>query len=410
MTVQDSPSVTFPFPKAPSLFDPGPDLRALLESERPVVRAQLPDGSSAWLVAGYAENRQVLIDARFSRAAAAEKERTRSAFDMFAASTIIGMDPPDHTRIRKLVTSAFTMRRVESLRPGVAAIASELLDDMIAGPRPADLIRSFSLPLPVRVICELLGVPATDQERFRGWSDSLVSGPDMDMDEAAGAVLALSEYFAELIALKRRQPGDDLMTALIAARDNDDRLSEAELVTLCITILVGGHETTANQIVMSLLTLLAFPAELERLRADLSLIPGAIEELMRFVQLGSGGYPLGRVATEDVDLGGVTIAAGDTVLPFFLIANRDGSEFPDPDRLDVSRQPQRTHMSFGAGVHHCLGAQLARMELQEAYRAMLTRLPGLRLAVPLEELRFKPKMLIYSLYELPVVWDAGGRG
>jgi cytochrome P450 len=399
-----NPPIKFPFPKAASLFRPGPQIRALID-EQPVALAELPDGSTAWLVTGYRETRQVLVDQRFSRALAAERERDRPGLGAFAADTILGMDPPDHTRVRKLVSRAFTARRVQQLRPRTAAIVAGLLDDLVAGPRPANLVSGFSLPLPVRVICELLGVPEQDQGKFRGWSDALMSNQDIEMDEIMAAALALAEYFAGLIALKRAEPADDLMTALIAARDEGDRLSEDELVTLCITILVGGHETTANQINMSLITLLeAYPDELARMRADESLIPDAVEELMRFVQLGGGGFPMGRVATEEIQLGGVTISPGEICLPFFNAANRDRSQFPEPDRLDLSREPHM-HMSFGAGMHHCLGAQLARMELQEAFRGLLGRLPGLRLAVPVGQLIFKDKMLVYSLHDLPVTWD-----
>jgi cytochrome P450 len=401
MTVQES-AVKFPFPNAPSLYEPPPEFRPLIEHQ-PVARAELPDGQVAWLVTGYAEIRQVLIDPRFSRARAADLERDKPGFGAFAADTILGMDPPDHTRLRKLVASAFTARRVEGLRPKVIEIVRERLAAMAAGPRPADLITNFSLALPVRVICELLGVPAHDQEQFRSWSGMLVSGAEVSRDEVMTAAAALAGYFTELIALKRAEPGDDLMTALIAARDDADRLSEQELVILCMTLLIGGFETTANQIVMSLLTLLEYPDELARLRADPSLIPDAVEELMRFVQLSRGGMPPGRVTTEEVEIGGVTIPAGGMVLPVFTAANRDATEFPDPDRLDLTRG-SRAHVSFGAGVHHCLGAQLARLELQEAFRGLLT-LPGLRLAVPLSGLRFKEHMLIYNLHELPVTWD-----
>jgi cytochrome P450 len=404
MASQDSP-IKFPFPESTSLFQLGPEMRALID-EQPVALAELPDGSTAWVVTGYNETRQVLADQRFSRALAAERERDRPGLGAFAADTILGMDPPDHTRVRKLVSRAFTARRVEQLRPRTAGIVAGLLDDLIAGPRPANLVSGFSLPLPVRVICELLGVSELDQGKFRGWSNALMSNQDIDMDEMMTAALAMAEYFAGLIALKRAEPADDLMTALIAARDEGDRLSEDELVTLCMTLLVAGHETTVNQINMSLITLLeAYPDELARLRADESLIPAAIEELMRFVRLsGGGGFPMGRVATEEIQLGSVTISAGEICIPFFTAANRDRSEFPEPDRLDLSREP-RTHMSFGAGVHHCLGAQLARMELQEAFRGLLGRLPGLRLAVPVEKLKFMDKMLVYSLRDLPVTWD-----
>jgi cytochrome P450 len=402
MSVQDS-AVKFPFSPSQSLFQPQPELRALTE-QQPVTCAELAGGGTAWLVTGYAETRQVLVDPRFSRRLAAELERDQPGFGAFAAETILGMDPPDHTRLRRLVAGAFTARRVEQLRPRVIALVSELLGAMAAGPRPADLISGFSLTLPVRVICELLGVPPQDQEQFQEWSGNLISGTNVSLEEVMAAVGSLAGYFAELIAAKRAAPADDLMTALIAARDEGDRLSEQELVNLCVTLLVGGYETTANQIVMSLLTLLANPGEMARLRADLSMIPEAVEELMRFVQLSKGGLPPGRVTTEAVELGGVLIPAGAMVLPFFNAANRDSGEFPDPDRLDLSRGP-RGHVAFGAGVHHCLGAQLARLELQEAFTGLLTVLPGIRLGVPLSELRFREKLALYSLHELPVTWD-----
>jgi cytochrome P450 len=402
MTTQDTP-IKLPFPAPPSLYHPAPELRALVK-DQPVVRAELPDGSAAWLVTGYSEVRQVVTDQRFSRALAVSPDRPqRDGLDVLAADSILGMDPPEHTRVRKLVASAFTARRVQQLRPRVARIVGELLDGLVAGQRPADLVGSFSLPLPVQVICEMLGVPLQDLEKFHAWSDCLMGNWEQDTGAMMAALNGLSGYFAGLIELKRAEPADDLMTALIAARDEHDRLSEEELVRLCIGLLIGGHETTANQINMSLLTLLANPAELARLRAEPDLIPAAIEELMRFVQLGHGSPPA-RVTSEEVQLGGITIAAGEVVLPFFNIANRDPSAFPDPDRLNLGRT-QSTHMGFGAGVHHCLGAQLARMELQEAYRGLLGRLPGLRLAVPAGELRLKDKMIIYSFHELPVTWD-----
>ena len=274
---------------------------------------------------------------------------------MFAAGSIIGLDPPEHTRLRKLVASAFTVRRVEALRPQVAIIVSELIDALLDRPQPADLVTGFSLPLPVQVICEMLGVPAEDVEQFHAWSDTILGDWQGDSGQIMTALADLYNYFARLIEIKRAQPADDLMTALIAARDHADRLSEEELTTLGCTLLIGGHETTANQINLSLLVLLDHPAELAKLRADQELIPGAVEELMRYVRLG-GGLPLARVTTEDVQLGGITIRAGETVLPLFATANRDPSAFADPDRFDISRAPAN-HLAFGAGVHYCLGAR-----------------------------------------------------
>ena len=385
----------------PSPADPRPDFRALLRS-KPVVRAEMPDGSIGWLVSGYNEVRQVLVDQRFSRARAVAPGRALQGTEVFAAGSINGLDPPEHTRIRRLVASAFTARRVEAMRPRVASIVDELIGGLLDQPQPADFVAGFALPLPVQVICEMLGIPAEDMEQFHAWSDTIVGDWQQDSDEIMTALAGLYGYFGRLIEVKRAQPADDLMTALIAARDQTDRLSEEELTILGCTLLIGGHETTANQINLSLLLLLDHPAELDKLRADSGLIPGAVEELLRYVRLG-GGLPPARMTTEDVELGGVTIPAGEIVLPLFATANRDPSVFSDPDRFDVSRAPAN-HLTFGAGVHHCLGAQLARVELQEAFRGLLGRMPGLRLAVPATELQFKPGMAVHSLRELPIRW------
>jgi cytochrome P450 len=258
---------------------------------------------------------------------------------------------------------------------------------------------SFSLPLPVRVVCELLSVPTAGMEKFRAWSGTIMGDWEQESGEILTALAELYEYFAELIRDKRTRPSDDLATALIAARDSGDRLSEDELTNLACTILVAGYETTANHISLSLLVLLDHPAQMARLRADPGLIPGAVEELLRYVRIGV--LPMARVTTEEVELGGVTIPAGDVVLPMTMAANRDPWVFSEPDRFDVSRAPV-SHLGFGSGAHHCLGAQLARVELQEALRGLLTRLPGLALAVPAADLRFKPGMAIHNLRALPI--------
>jgi cytochrome P450 len=405
MTVQDRTAqpdtVRFPLPPAPDIYHPAPELRTLREN-RPVVRVSLPDGRTAWLVTRYADVRQVLIDPRFSRAKAAGAAGANSGIAMVAEDSILGMDPPEHTRLRRLVASAFTARRVEELRPTVTGLVDEMLAAMADLPRPADLVDNFSLPLPVRVICELLGVPAEDQDIFHGWSDTIMGNEQRDPDDIRAAVGKLAEYFGALIAAKRAAPADDLMTALIAARDEHDKLSEKELVNLCFGLLIAGHETTANQINMFLLTLLRFPEEFDRLRGHADLVPQAVEELMRFVQLGEGaGMP--RVTTEDVELSGVTIPAGEVVLTSNAAANRDEQMYAEPDRLDLGRTNLQ-HLGFGAGAHHCLGAQLARMELQEALRGLLRHMPRLRLAAPEEDLRFKPGMIVRSLESLPVTW------
>ena len=396
MTVDSSP-VKFT-PALPG--QPVPEI-ATISGDRPVFRAELPDGRIAWLVSGYENVRQMLVDQRFSRALAVAPGQARPGFEMFAAGSINGMDPPGHTRLRKLVASAFTARRVEALRPRVAGIVNELIDAMLERPQPADLVAGFSLPLPARVICEMLGVPAADTGQFHAWSDTIMADWQRDPDEIMTALAGLYGYFGALIQTKRARPADDLMSALIAAHDDTDRLSGQELTVMCCTLLIGGHETTANQINLSLLLLLDHPGQVATLRADPGLIPGAVEELLRCSRLG--GLPPARVTREDVAIGGATISAGEQVIPLFATANRDPSVFDNPDRFDVTRDAA-SHLSFSAGVHHCLGAQLARVELQEAFRGLIGRLPGLRLAVPASHLEFKPGMAIHSLRELPVLW------
>lgn len=373
-----------------------------ISADRPVYQAELPDGRIAWLVSGYANVRQMLVDQRFSRALAVTPDHAGPGFEVFAGGSISGMDAPRHTRLRKLVASAFTARRVEGLRPRVAEVVNELIDAMLDRPQPADLVEAFSLPLPAQVICEMLGVPAEDLPQFHAWSDIIMANWERHADEIMSALAELYGYFAKLLEIKRSQPADDLMSALIAARDDADRLSEEELTVMCCTLLIGGHETTANEINLSVLLLLDHPGEVAKLRADPGLIPGAVEELLRCALLG--GPAPARVTREDVTIGGVTIPADELVVPLYAAANRDPSVFSDPLRFDVTRDAA-DHLSFGAGLHHCLGAQLARLELQEAFRGLIGRLPGLRLAVRASELEFKSGMVINSLRGLPIVWD-----
>jgi cytochrome P450 len=392
----------FPFPDPPDLYHPPPVYAELLP-DTPVSRATMPDGKQVWLVMSHAGVRTVMTDQRFSRAAAVGPDAPDAGLGAVAAESILGMDPPEHTRLRRLVGRAFTARRVAELRPRIEQITEELLDAMATKPRPVDLVENLSLPLPVQVICELLGVPVADRERFHAWSDAMLGSIKRDPAEIMGAFRQIGAYLAELIEAKRREPADDMLTALIAARDEHDRLSEKELVNLGVALLVAGHETTANQLNMCVLTLMRYPDQLRRLQEDPNLMPVAIEELMRFVQLGGGGGGMVRVTTADVEVCGVTIPAGEAVIPLSPAANRDPSVFSDPDRLDLGRQ-SNPHLAFGAGVHHCLGAQLARVELEVALGALLRRFPGLRVVVPDAELRFKSGMILRSLEALPVTW------
>ncbi|MEV6522968.1 cytochrome P450 [Longispora sp. NPDC051575] len=395
--------IPFPLPDPPTLYHPTP-LLAELRANDPVTQVEFPDGKRAWLVTRYADVRTVMMDARFSRAAASSPDQPQMGLGALASESLIAKDPPEHTRLRRLVARAFTHRRVEELRPRVAEVVADLIAGLRKQPEPADLVENFSLPLPVQVICDLLGVPAGDRDRFHGWSDAVMGNWERDQAIMVGGFTELGRYFAELIAEKRAHPGDDLMTGLIAARDEHDKLTEEELVTLGIGLLIGGHETTANQINMFLLTLREHPDQLALLRSDPALLETGVEELMRFTQLGNSVSSMIRVTTEAVELSGVTIPAGAPVMPALGVANRDPAVFADPDRLDVTRA-DNPHIGFGAGAHHCLGAQLARMELQEALRGLLHGLPNLRIVADDADLVFKPTMIVRSLHTLPVAWS-----
>ncbi|OKH94683.1 cytochrome P450 [Streptomyces uncialis] len=363
-----------------------------------LLRVRMPYGEPAWLVTRYADARLVLGDQRFSRAAAAARDEPRQS-EGRADGGILSMDPPDHTRLRSLVAGAFTARRAEKLRPQVRELTASLLDDLEAAGPPADLVDRFALPLPVAVICRLLGVPTQDRPRFRVWSDAALSTSSLTAAEFKANREELRAYMAGLIELHRQEPRDDLMTTLIEARDGGDRLSEVELIDLCVAVLVAGHETTASQIPNFVLTLLDHPDQLARLRARPELVPDAVEELLRFVPLGSGAAAP-RYATEDIEVGGTLVRAGTPVLVAAGAANRDALRFTAPGVLDIARAGNQ-HLGFGHGVHHCLGASLARMELQEALGALLARFPGLRLA---GDVTWKSEMLVRGPRVMPVAW------
>ncbi|MFF8313592.1 cytochrome P450 [Streptomyces lydicus] len=396
MTTADTAPLSYPFnvPESLELADEYERAR-----NRPgLLKVRMAYGEPAWLVTRYAEARFVLGDQRFSRAASALHDEPRQS-EGRRTSGILGMDPPDHTRLRTLVAKAFTVRQVEKLRPQVVALTHELLDELEAAGPPADLVDRFALPIPVAVICRLLGVPPEDRPRFRVWSDAALSTSSLTSEEFDANQEELRAYMRQLIQEHRRAPQDDLMTALIDARDTGDRLSELELVDLCVGILVAGHETTATQIPNFVLALLDHPDQLALLRERPDLIGNAVEELLRFVPLGSGASQP-RYATEDVEVGGTLVRAGTPVLVAVGAANRDALRFDTPGTLDIARSGNQ-HLGFGHGVHHCLGAPLARLELQEALGALLTRFPKLHVAGDVE---WKSQMLVRGPRVLPVGW------
>jgi cytochrome P450 len=396
MTVTHTEPLSYPFNEEAGL-DLNEAYAAARETEG-MVRVKMTYGEPAWLATRYADARLVLGDRRFSRAMEKEKDAPRRS-PVQRDGGILQMDPPDHTRLRTLVAKAFTMRRVELLRPRVADLAAGLIADMKAAGPPADLVDAYALPIPVAVICELLGVPVADRPKFRVWSDAALSTSGLTPEEFERNREELREYMRGLIAEHRAQPQDDLMTALIEARDTRDRLTELELVDLCVGILVAGHETTASQIPNFVYALLDQPGQWERLCADPDLIPAAVEELLRFVPLGAGAG-FARYATEDIEVGGVLVQAGEPVLVAIGAANRDRLQFDDAEGLRFDREDQH-HLGFGHGVHHCLGAPLARLELQEALRALVTEMPGLRLA---GDIVWKTQMLVRGPRSMPIAW------
>ena len=397
-------STTPPTP-VPYPFNTGPGLGmheayARARTSEGMIRVQMPYGEPAWLATRYADVRAVLSDNRFSRVLALEHDEPRHTPGAgVEADSILSMDPPDHTRLRTLVSRAFTKQRVERLRPWVRQLTDELLTGLKARGDTADLVEDFALPLPVAVICELLGVPAADRPRFRTWSDGVLSTSRLAQEEQYANMLALRDYITGHVAARRLDPRDDLISALIAARDVEDRLGEQELVNLCVGILIAGHETTASQIPNFVHVLLDHPEEWQRLRDDPGLIPAAVEELMRFVPLMVGGA-FARYATEDIEVGGVRVGAGEPVIVAINAANRDPSRFEEPDALRLDR-PANQHVTFSHGVHHCLGAPLARMELQEAVRALVTTMPKLHVAGDVE---WKEGMLVRAPKRMVVGW------
>ncbi|WP_327392654.1 cytochrome P450 [Streptomyces sp. NBC_01186] len=390
-------------------------------------------GRAGYLVTGYAEARQALGDPRLSKDTAAffaDKDSTRRLHPAVTRN-MLAVDPPQHTRLRKLVTKAFTTGAVAALRPFIEQVTDALLDRWPTAGQ-VDVVAELAMPLPVTVICELLGVPAADRADVRRWSaDMFAAGQPERIDAASHAMAA---FMTDLIAAKRDRPGDALLDQLIASRDGEDRLSEDELVALAVLLLVAGHETTTNFIGNALLALLRPPTErpsdqlsdqlserpsdrpseqfssrpserlsdLERLcREPDTLVPRALDELLRH------GSPVStatfRYTKEAITLGGTEIPAGAPVLVGIGAANRDPGRFPEPDQLDLGREDATGHLSFGHGIHRCVGAPLARAEAEIALRKVLTRFPGLRLAVPPEQLVRRPTRLVHGLTTLPVL-------
>ncbi|KIZ19145.1 cytochrome P450 family protein [Streptomyces natalensis] len=425
----DTPDATAPVPPAtgcpvgrPDLFtwefaaDPYPAY-AWLREHAPVHRTALPSGVEAWLVTRYGDARQALADARLSKNPVHHSEAAhgkgkvgipgeRSANLM---THLLNIDPPDHTRLRRLVSKAFTPRRVAAFAPRVQELTDRLIDSF-AAKGEADLIHEFAFPLPIYAICDLLGVPPEDQDDFRDWAGMMIRHGGGPRGGVARSVKKMRGYLAELIHRKRETlgatpaPDEDLISGLIRASDHGEHLTENEVAAMAFILLFAGFETTVNLIGNGVYQLLRHPAQRELLQKSIEaddgdLLATGIEELLRYdgpVELATW-----RFATEDLTLGGQRIAEGDPVLVVLAAADRDPARFADPDVLDLTRRDNQ-HLGYGHGIHYCLGAPLARLEGQTALATLLTRLPDIRLAAEVADLRWRGGLIMRGLRSLPV--------
>ncbi|RLV10430.1 cytochrome P450 [Streptomyces griseocarneus] len=374
---------------------------ARLRAEVPVHRVALPDGSPVWLVTREADVRALLTDPRLS----VNKAHSGTGYKGFTLppaldANLLNIDPKDHLRLRRLVSQGFTPRRVEELHGRVQAAADRLADGFahrLTIDDTADLVTEFANPLPLIVIGDLLDVPEKDRRPFSAWVGTMLA-PEHP-GQVAEAVESIHRFLLDLVALRRARPGDDLLSALIAARDEGDRLTEDELVSLAFLILMAGSENTQHLISGGLFTLLEHPEQLAALRADPALLPDAVEELLRCAHPNQ--MAIRRFPTEPVTIGGVTVPPGDTVLLCLASAHRDPARYPDPERFDIRRE-DKAHLALGQGMHYCLGAPLARMELRIALGTLLRRFPDLCLAVPAERLRWRASFRSHALAALPL--------
>lgn len=380
-------------------FDP---LLRQLRTEAPVARIRMPHGDGhAWLVTRYEDVRTVVTDHRFSRAAGIGRDLPRMTPEPIAQSEAINlMDPPEHTRLRKLVAKGFTAGQVERMTPKVTAIVDRLIDEMAAEGPPVDFTRTFASRLPLTTICEVLDIPPDDQPRIRQLAMALMSTRSGQSTREAKA--ALRAYFLDLAAERRANPGDDLVSAIAVAREGDELLDTTEVGIMAMVLTITGHDTSTYQLSNILYTLLTHPEQLALLRSRPDLMEQALEELLRFIPFRRG-VGIARVATEDVVLSGVTIRSGDVVHVSYLAANRDPEVFERPDELNIER-PVAMHMTFGHGTHYCIGANLARAELRIAIDSLLTRFPELRLAVPAEQVPWHFGSIWRYPEELPITW------
>lgn len=383
-------------------FDPPPKLRELQE-EAPLVKVDV-FGKAAWLVTRYDDQRKLLADPRLSSDVTKPGYPSPTGEPPRKDGVGIGfilMDDPEHARLRRMVTAPFMIKRIEAMRPGIQKLVDSLIDDLLAGPNPVDLVEAFALPVPSLVICQLLGVPYSEHDFFQQNSKLLIK-MSATPEERAAAHGNLASYLDNLVGEKLENPGDDLLSGL-TERVKTGELTRQDAAGMGVLLLLAGHETTANMIALGTLALLEHPKQLAVLQEtdDPKVVAGAVEELLRYLNITHSGRR--RAVLEDLELHGQVIKAGDGIIFPNDIGNRDPSVFEDPDTLDLHRDARR-HVAFGFGVHQCLGQPLARLELQVVYSTLYRRIPTLRRAVELDEIPFKHDGAVYGVYSLPVTW------
>ncbi|WP_328457136.1 MULTISPECIES: cytochrome P450 [unclassified Amycolatopsis] len=368
-------------------------------------RVRLPWGGTTWVLTAADDIRAMLTDPRFS------SDRLLPGFPFLVREplsgprsftpSIINMDPPQHTAARHELVGEYTIRRLERLRPRIREIVEERFDALLAGPRPADLVSTVALPIPSRVICGQLGVPYADHEFFQTRSMALLRR-QTTREQRQRTVDELQAYFRDLIALKAAEPADDLLSRQVQRRRATGDVNAAELASLAVLLVVAGHETTSNMIALGTLFLLENPRIHAELAADPSRVPDAVEELLRHLSVAE--VATARIATADADLAGVRIRAGEGVIGLCHAGNRDPAHFTSPDEFALGRPNRHHHLAFGFGPHQCIGQNLARLELEVYFATLLRRVPDLRLAGPLDDVRFKHDSAVFGPYELPVTW------
>jgi cytochrome P450 len=384
-------------------LDPPPELLRILRQD-PVARVTIWDGSEPWVITGYDDVRAILTDARVSADSMSPGYPQVSEGDAATRNrerAFISVDDPEHALYRRMLASEFTIRRMEQLRPMIQHVVDHLIDAMLAGPTPADLVEAFCLQVPTTVICGLLGVPYEDHRIFQEASKTIMSR-DSTPEESLQAAEEMLDYLSRMLDAKATDPGDDLFSRL-AVRGGRLGLPVERLAVTARLLLQAGHETTANMIALGTLALMLHPGQFAELRdtQDPLLVASAVEELLRYLSVSHAGRR--RAAVERIDIGGRQIAPCEGIIALTDTANRDATAFPDPDRLDI-RRDQANHLAFGYGVHQCLGQPLARVELQVVFGTLLRRIPSLSLACSLEDLEFKDGMTVYGVYSLPVTW------